>query len=109
MNGGVRVVIAIQPSSYAELCQFQRRTARLNNKGIIFYAISRSQAKFAGAVKDYLSSISKTLKIQADIENKKALREINKVLKEDEVMSDHSSSTNELQVECNISIDDIAV
>lgn len=32
-NGGVRVIICLEPTSYGELCQFRRRTGRMSNKG----------------------------------------------------------------------------
>lgn len=47
-NGGVKVIVAVEPKSYAELCQFQRRTARLNNKGKVFYILNKNQTKFRG-------------------------------------------------------------
>lgn len=43
-----------------------------------------------------MSSISKTLKAQADIDNKRALREINKALKEED---EESSSFNESEID----------
>lgn len=91
MNGGVRVIIAVQPASYTELCQFQRRTARLNNKGKVFYVVDRSQTKFRGATRDYLTSITELLKAKADLDVKKALRDINNVLGETERFSDCDS------------------
>lgn len=59
-NGGVRVIICVVPDTWGELCQFKRRTARMSNKGVVFF-VYKDKA-FTGQSQMYMPQMETVLK-----------------------------------------------
>jgi hypothetical protein len=62
LHGGVKVIVTRPPSTYTELLQYQRRTARLNNKGAVFYIMCKQDMDYTMSNDVYLYYLTNYLK-----------------------------------------------
>jgi hypothetical protein len=60
-NGGVRVIICIEPASYGELEQFKKRTGRMESQGTVFFVLNTPPNTTGEA---YVATLRDTLKIR---------------------------------------------